>query len=205
MSSDQPLKRLERMAYLSYHQDGLIDLFLGSAAFGFALQVATDSVVWNMFTWLPVILYVPLKNRITVPRLGFVSFGTTPLGRNRRLTWFLLLGLVVLLVWLVFMFPIITHADLPWISWIRSNELLFFGMVGALGFGLAGAISGVGRLYAYGALCISLLSAGQFFGVGLHIPILLLSAATVAVGITLLVRFMRKYPLDEPERYDEIG
>jgi hypothetical protein len=205
MSLDRPLKRLERMAYMSYHQDGLIDLFLGSAAFGFGMDIATDSVLWNTFTWLPIIFYIPFKNRITVPRLGYVNFGTTPLGKNRRLIGFLLLGLLFLLVWLAFMLPVLTHADTSWVSWIRSNLPLSFGVIGALGFALAGVISGLGRLYAYALMSAAVLSVGQWIGVGLHIPILLMAAAFVAVGITLMVRFMRRYPIGGLEGSDDLG
>jgi hypothetical protein len=205
MSPDRSFKRLERMAYLSYHQDGLIDLFIGSAAFGFAMDLATESVLWNMFTWLPIIFYIPLKNRITVPRLGYVSFGSTPRGKNRRLMGLLLLGVLFFLVGLVFALPIFTRTDTPLLSWVRSNPLLLFGALGALGFGMAGAITGIGRLYAYGLLCAGLLGAGQLLGSALHIPILLLSAAAIAVGTTLMARFTRKYPLAETEGSDEIG
>jgi hypothetical protein len=205
MSPDRSFKRQERMACLSYHQDGLIDLLIGSAAFGFAMDVATESVLWNMFTWLPIIFYVPPKNRTTVPRLGYVTFGSTPRGKNRRLMGFLLLGLLFFLVGLVFVPPIVTRGDTPWLSWVRSNPLLLFGALGALGFGMAGAISGIGRVYAYGLLCAGLLGAGQLLGAALHIPILLLSVAAIAIGTTLMVRFMRKYPLGGLERSDEIG
>jgi hypothetical protein len=205
MSSDRSFKRLERMAYTSYHQDGLLDLFLGSAAFGFGMNVALDSSIWNMFAWLPIIFYVPIKNRITVPRLGYVSFGGTPSGRNRRLMGLLFLGVLVLMVFVIFSLLLVGLAGLPLANWIRSNPLLFFGLLGALGFGAAGAVSGIQRLFGYALLSAAFMIASHILGLSLHIPILLLATVCLTVGATLMVRFLRKYPLTEGEQADETG
>jgi len=72
MSQEKQFKDLGRKAYLSYHQDGLIDILIGLGILGFGLMMLTDSVVFNMLAWMPIIFYVPLKNRITVPRFGYV-------------------------------------------------------------------------------------------------------------------------------------
>lgn len=207
MSVDRPFKRLERKAYVSYHRDGLIDLVLGMAAVGFGMNLATDSVVWNMFAWLPIIFYVPLKNRITVPRLGYVSFGSTASGRNRRLVGFLSLGVLFLLLagLVIFLLPIFGRVDSPMVAWIRSSPLLFFGLAGAVGFGVGGAISGIRRLTTYAVLCSVLMIAGHVLGLAPYIPILLLAAALFTVGAILMIRFMRKYPLAGAETSDETG
>lgn len=203
MSSDHSFKRLERMAYTSYHQDGLLDLFLCWVAFGFGMNIALDSFVWNMFSWLPIIFYIPIKNRITVPRLGYVSFGGTPSGKNRRLMSLLFLGVLVLMVSVIFALPLAGLAGSATGEWIRSSPLLFFGLIGALGFVAAGAMTGIHRLFGYGLLCGALLAAGHILGLSLYVPILLFAAALLVVGMSLMVRFLRKYPLADVRQNDE--
>ncbi len=39
MSQDKQFKQLERMAYLSYQQDGIIDLLIGWATLAFGLNI----------------------------------------------------------------------------------------------------------------------------------------------------------------------
>ena len=48
MSQDKELKDLARKAYISYHQDGIIDILLGIGILGFGLMLLTGSVVFNM-------------------------------------------------------------------------------------------------------------------------------------------------------------
>ena len=42
MSDKINLKEIEKKVYLSYHQDGLLDLFLGMAIIFFGIGMATD-------------------------------------------------------------------------------------------------------------------------------------------------------------------
>ena len=37
------LKEIERKAYLSYHQDGLLDIFIGMFIFAFGLYILSES------------------------------------------------------------------------------------------------------------------------------------------------------------------
>jgi len=43
MSQDKQFKQLERKAYLSYQQDGIVDLLVGWATLAFGLNIALDS------------------------------------------------------------------------------------------------------------------------------------------------------------------
>ena len=96
MSQDKQFKELSRKAYLSYHQDGLIDILIGLGILGFGLMMLTDSIVFNLLAWMPIIFYVPLKNRITVPRFGYVQFSSERTKKLRSLLVFLV-GLLALI------------------------------------------------------------------------------------------------------------
>ena len=61
MSQDKQFKQLERMAYLSYQQDGIIDLLVGWATLSYGLNIAMDTSIWTYLGWLPIVFYIPLK------------------------------------------------------------------------------------------------------------------------------------------------
>jgi len=81
-------KEIERRAFLSYHKDGIIDIYLG-----FSVIILSILFVGNEFsTMLPSmggiivlfpILYRESKKRYTFPRLGYVKFSEKK-GRSRN-------------------------------------------------------------------------------------------------------------------------
>ena len=84
------LKEIEKNAYLSYHEDGVLDLTIGTVF----LLVCFTWVLFDMFnilTWLSVILmsifypvYILAKQKITVPRFGYFRLGVERKERNRN-------------------------------------------------------------------------------------------------------------------------
>ena len=77
ISQSDKYRKLERKTYLYYHQDGLLDLIIGAMILGFGLNELTDTAIWGFLAVLSIIAYVPLKNRITFTRLGYVKFNST--------------------------------------------------------------------------------------------------------------------------------
>ena len=78
------IKELERKVYTSQHQDGLIDIFASIYIIGFSIGILLD-YIWDfsfgvLLPGILVVLVVPLwitaKRRITMPRIGYVNFGT---------------------------------------------------------------------------------------------------------------------------------
>ena len=192
MSKDNQFKQLERMAYLSYQQDGIIDLLVGWATLSYGLNIAMDTSIWTYLGWLPIVFYIPLKNRITVPRLGYVKFDP---HRGRPSKWiisFLILGFLALLTLGVVVF--LLSAQSP-VEWIREYTLLFYGLLGVIGFGLAWLISGIRRFLLYALLSLLIMGGGQLIGVVDYIPFFLLGGSIFAIGAVLLTRFIRRYPL----------
>jgi hypothetical protein len=195
MSQDKQFKQLERKAYLSYQQDGIVDLLVGWATLAFGLNIAFDSSIWTFLGWMPIIFYVPLKNRFTVPRLGYVKFDP---HRGRPSKWtisFLIFGFLALSALGIVVFLLSNRPPSPVISWIREYTLLFYGLVGVIGFGLAGLISGIRRLYLYALLSLLLMGGGQIIGVEEYIPFFLLGGSILVIGAVLLTRFIRRYPI----------
>jgi hypothetical protein len=194
MSQEKQFKQLERRAYLSYQEDGIIDLLIGWAILAFGLNIAMDTSIWTFLGWMPILFYVPLKNRITVPRLGYVTFDPNR-GRTGRIIGFLILGFLMLLVVGIVAFLFINRPPSPVIAWIRAYSLLFYGLVGAIGFGLVGLISGIRRLFLYALLSLLFMGGGQLMGVAEYIPFFLLGGSILIIGAVLLTRFIRRYPI----------
>ena len=93
------LKEVEKKTYMSYHQDGVLDIFLGvyvlMFSLGILLMTLTDSGMWFLipaiFISIMVPVWIPAKKRITMPRIGYVKFGSR--GANKLMAIFL--GLMV--------------------------------------------------------------------------------------------------------------
>ena len=99
MTKQNTLREIEKKAYMSYHQDGLLDIFVGLYALAFGLGMIADKTLeFGFGTIMPAILiaivlpiWIEAKRKITMPRIGFVKFGTR--GSNKLFA--LLLGLAV--------------------------------------------------------------------------------------------------------------
>ena len=199
MSQEEQLKELSRRAYLSYHQDGLIDILIGLGILGFGLMLLTGSIVFNMLAWMPIIFYVPLKNRITVPRFGFVQFTSERVKKQR-----LLIAVMVGLLFFAFGLGLYVFAmwdEMPPLVEIlmAGDGMLLLGGLFAMMLLAAGLITGLDRLFIYAILTILILSGGGLLGIEPEIRVVFLGALILLIGIILLVRFLRVYPLPKDE------
>ena len=200
MSQEQDFKKLQQKTYQSYHQDGLIDIIIGLGFIGFGLNMALDNSVFLFMAWMPIIFYVPFKNRLTVPRIGYVKFTSS----NTKLA---IAVAVLLLVFLsgTLIFLLIGRDNVsPQLSaWISQYYLLTLAVIAGICFVGAALLTGITRLYAYAGLIIILFAGGIWLGV--QPPFFVLSTGLVieAIGIWMLVRFLRKYPIGSEEGLNE--
>jgi len=193
MSIDHNLKELElklkKKAYLSYHNDGLLDILMGWNLIGIGLFLYTHLMIFSFLGLMPLIFFSPLKTRITLPRLGHATF------RTRRTPSMWLIGVIggILILAAVI------------IAFFDNRSLGIVGPIALALFGIAFVmvlITGFNRILAY-ALLIPL-----FFVVGLGLRILsptmtiIVGAAVMLGGIWMLVNFIRTHPiLDTEEQY----
>jgi hypothetical protein len=197
MSQEQGFKKLQQRTYESYHQDGLIDMIIGLGMIGFGLNMALDNSVLLFLAWMPIILYVPFKNRITVPRIGYVKFSAS----NTKI--FIGVAVAVLLLvslLLTFVYLLAGSGNLPpqltdWLTWFRQYHMLVLGSIAALCCAGAASLTGIRRLYAYAALIITIFTTGIWLGVDPPIYVLITGSLIEVVGIWMLVRFLLEYPI----------
>jgi hypothetical protein len=200
MSQEQDFKRLKQKTYQSFHEDGLIDIVIGLAMIGFGLNMALDNSAFFFFSWMPIVFYVPFKNRITVPRIGYVKFPATS-----RIAIGAVLAVLLVLLLGVFIFflggPNLLPVEIS--SLLSENYMLFLGIVATLFFAGAGLLTGITRFYAYALLIVALFIGARWLGVSPPIYVLSTGLVIEAVGIGMLVRFLRKYPTASEGRAHE--
>ena len=204
VTKQNTLREIEKKAYMSYHQDGLLDIIIGLYALAFGLGVVADKVLdFSFGVIMPGILIVivlPIwlqaKRKITMPRIGYVNFGTR--GSNKLFA--LLLGLSVAGLGVFFLFTLTTFQNgrPEWIETILFQYgMIWIGLGAAVIGSLFAYTMGLKRLHGYGLLTLALFVSGHFLGVPFEYLLLVMGSVIIASGAVLLVQFIRRYPLQK--------
>lgn len=212
MSRDINLKELERKAWRSVFQDGLWDIYLGLLLMALAIYAllsktklpeAQQMVIYIGLMALSMLVLWAGKRFITLPRMGRVKFG--PRGKSRRRKAAVLLAISVLVGALVSIVTSLAlkgnlsdglplHLVVP-AAWALNMLVLF---------SLGAYFLDYDRLYLIGvlyALAVPLLIwLDEFAGIKLGFIALAVPAGIILiVGLVVLVRFLRDYPLPAEE------
>ena len=204
---ESSLKEIEKKTYMSYHQDGLIDIFVGVYILlfgsGILLKSVTDFTTWfvipAIFPAIMVPIWISVKKQITMPRIGYVKFRS---GGANKLT-VIFIGLLVsgLGVFMAFTFASTTQA---WASALRdlivSYSMIIIGIGAATISSLFAYTMGLKRLYAYGLLSLVLFFTGHFITIPFEYLLLTIGLAIIINGFVLLIQFIRKYPLSPGDK-----
>lgn len=184
-----------------YHSDGTLDIVTGTVLLNFALDVLNESESTSLFTWIPILLISSIKNRFFLPRVGYDLLGV---DEKRFRNWITqtAAGVAVAILILSMMilndpFDLQNKLSLPWEGDYRC---LVFGVLGGLMLSAAAWITSLRRFYLFAAatLLISLIS---YFFIRVYVPILILAAVMLFIGIRVMIKFMHQYP--EPEKEDK--
>ena len=199
--NDINLKDVEQRTYKSYHQDGLIDIFVGIYillfATGIILNTTLDFSTWfiipAIFPALMVPIWVSIKRRITTPRIGYVKFKTTSTNKITAI----FIGTLVTGIGAFFLFTFASTQS--WALELRNiiiqNGILFTGLGAFIISSLFAYTIGLKRLYAYGLLALALLSAIQFIAFPFEYILLAIGLIITICGVALLRKFVQKYPI----------
>jgi hypothetical protein len=188
---------------MSYHQDGLIDIFVGFYVLLFALGILlltmTDFSTWfvipAIFPAIMVPIWISAKKQLTMPRIGYVKFRSG--GSNKLMAVFLGLMVAGLGVFMVFGFG--AFMGQGWTVTLRNlifqNGMIVIGVGAAIISSIFAYTMGLNRLYIYGLLALVLFWTSHFMAIPFAYPILTSGLTIVVNGFTLLVQFIKKYPL----------
>jgi hypothetical protein len=202
--SQDSLKSIERRVYLSYHGDGLWDLFLGLFFLGMGLFMIFDQP-YLMGALAVVILPLAqsIKKAITRPRMGYVEFSSERQAKQKRgrtkmsflLTFTMILGVVVFMAY---------YVNTEWGDTIKSLGLIPFGFVLTLVIGAVGMLFDLRRFYLYAALVLAVFIAGHVLHTHPAFYLLLVGAVVTITGTIMLIRFLRKYPKAAEGAYERV-
>ena len=200
LTKQDTLRDVEKKAYMSYHQDGLIDIVIGFYALAFGLGIILDiEYDFGFAAIMPAILIaiiLPIwiqAKKNTMPRIGFVKFGTR--GTNKLFAIFV--GLMVAGLGVFFMFTVATtqNGTPLWLDILFQYGMIWIGLISAVIASLFAYSMGLKRLHGYGLLILALFTIGHFLSVPFQYLLLAIGSAIIASGAALLARFVRKYPL----------
>jgi hypothetical protein len=198
MSKSIDLKTIESRAFLSYHEDGLVDLFVGATMFLLALMIWCLPEFWIFLIGGFVALmssYAAAKKSITVPRMGYVEFSQT---RRRRIQYILLVFMVVLVFANILSIFAWIFPPLGILIFESGFTILLLGIVGAILLACVGYFSSIKRFIGYGGVLLVSTVITFFVPLLLVLPLLVLGLVMIAYGSFLLIRFTRSYPKNEP-------
>ena len=201
MNTKTSLREVEKRTYMAYHQDGLLDIFVGVYVLlfgsGISLMTVTEFSTWfvipAIFPALMVPIWVSAKKQITMPRIGYVKFGSR--GANKLMAVFIGLMVAGLGAFMVFSFSSSQAWALTLRNLIISNGMIIIGISAAAMSSLFGYTMGLNRLHAYGILTLVLFLAGHFIAIPFGYILLAVGLVIIINGFVLLTQFIRKYPL----------
>jgi hypothetical protein len=201
MTKQDTLREIEKKAYMSYHQDGLLDIVIGIYALSFGLGIVADRILdFSFAAIMPAILiaivlpiWIQAKRKITMPRIGFVKFGAR--GSNKLFALFLGLMVAGLGVFFAFTLATVQNGRPFWIDILFQYGMIWIGLGAAVIGSLFAYTIGLKRLYGYGLLTFALFASGHFLGVPFEYLLLAIGSIIIASGIALLAQFIRRYPL----------
>ena len=188
---------------MSYHQDGVLDIFVGVYVLlfglGISLMTVTEFSTWfvipAIFPAIMVPIWISAKKRITMPRIGYVKFGSR--GANKLMAVFLGLMVAGLGTFMAFSFSSSQAWALTLRNLIISNGMIVIGISATCISGLFAYTMGLNRLYVYGLLTLALFFAGHFITIPFGCFLLTIGLVIIINGFVLLMQFIRKYPLPQ--------
>jgi len=198
------LKELERRAYLSYHQDGILDMFIGFNILLFGMWMLADmAYLAGAFVAIFTPIYAQVKKQITVPRLGYIKFAPSRMAKSKRTVLLLVIAGALAFISGVLLFITTQRGILAPIQLLIEYGMIVIGVAGMVLLAAVAYVSEIRRLYAYSALFFAMFAGGYFLTIPFVYYIMTLGAVIMLAGLYLLIRFLRTYPLPTGEAPDD--
>ena len=210
MGENIDLKTVEKKIFKTSGEDGLLDiylaiLFIGMGFFGVFWEFFP--LPWNIIILYSIILGIAFpffyfaKKYITAPRTGIVKLSVKTSPTKKRLLLFLIINVII--TFIMFIFTLIKPFG------IQTDPIVTMLVIGLLFITLP--ISGLAyflktpRIYLTAIVMgLSLLVSEiihPFIGSPFHFAIAFSISGTIVLimGVVVLIRFLRKYPLPNEE------
>jgi hypothetical protein len=210
MTNTLDLKNIEKKAFRSVHQDGLLDIGIGGIVLCMSIwSFSTDSEEFPLFRFglflagmvVFQLIYWGGKRYYTVPRLGQVKFG--PRRQQRALTMAILLAGIILLQVLIVAGTILLWKNPGWAASLGfaqtgpDRERLLVAVIGAMFVGPSLALLAYFSEFMRGYYIALILSLAVFSMIWFGQPIYMTVSALLILipGVVLFICFLHNYPL----------
>lgn len=191
--------------YLHYHNDGLLDIFIGVGILVVGLGMLTD-IYYVFIAILPAIM-IPVwrdaKKKYTAPRMKTIRFTEaqrTAVRTKALLAGLLLAGMLVFLAGaLTAVFWSQSTGMLPlWLQiFIKEYFWLILGVFGAGVLSLIAWLYRLNRYIVYAALTLAIYASAHALSAPFWLTIVLTGATITIFGLGVLLRFMQDYPIEK--------
>ncbi len=207
MADQINLKNVERKAQRAYYQDGLMELLLGGYLMVLGSLLFASSSGWVPFVVVMLFVLKPawerLKEAVTYPRIGYVSFPVDPEAGKGILRGLLIFFVVagVLAVGMSLLFGSERGLDL----WLYRVIPALAGVLLACGPVYAAETFGLKRWYFVAAVFVlsgliaPMLGAGLAYNAIIGMQMGIVGVINLLIGLWLLVSFVRRHPVLESE------
>ena len=196
MNNKINLKEIERKAYTSHHQDGVIDITIAFVTLIFSViligNISLIGSLGGMSGFIALLLYAGLKKLVTVPRIGYVKF---PVQRTQRITALAVaLNTLSAVMGAVAFVQTMEQGTPDWLMFLIENYMLTLGIAVAFLFMLSGYAFKTKCIYAYALLTLVMFVAGHFVYFPVYYYVIALGSIILAYGLFMIIRFIGKYP-----------
>jgi len=177
-------KQLRKEYARTFHNDGLLDFFVGWALVSAGIYLLTGKMIFSFAGWMPILLITPIKKRFVIPRFGYAKFKKSAAIPRPILIG---AGAVILIGSLLVTFLGNLNSRVPIIVALLGLALIFT------------LDKGLNRVTVYAIFIPVFFIIG--FGLNVLTPalVILIGAVLMALGIYLFVKFLQKYPLESEE------
>jgi len=196
------LKELEKKAYKTTLQDGLIDVEIGILFVGMGINAFFSDFVPRIvnilgFIIVGIIAVMPVfigKKYIAQPRVGLIKFGPKRKAKKKKILIFSLINTIILVIVVILTLnSVLQQIPLRGVSLLLVLGLLF----ATLPLSIMAYFLQFPRLFVYAILIGFGLTLAELLE--LSLAVFLIGIIILIVGLTCLFKFIRKYPLPEGE------
>lgn len=189
------MKEIERKAYMTLSEDGIVDIAIGCVflGWGLLLAVGTSGLIGLLAPLALGVWYVG-KRTLTVPRVGLVIPSKKMASKLKNYT-------TLLLVFGLFLLTGVIIWQLSGGSSIQEHSLGLLGLVIGVGISIVGFLLQANRLYVYAALLFATFGIGEALNPSVPsmdtflISVIVTGGIIILSGLVVLIRFLRTYPL----------
>lgn len=207
MTQEMNLKEMERKAWTSYFDDGLLDITIGLFVIAFGIGMTTPYTYLTALSWMVIFFFAAAKKAITLPRVGLVKFHPEREERiKKEKAFFVVFFTITFIVGLGFFIALTTGIPQSVKTIIGELALVAYELIIVAGLCFVAFWKQITRFYAYAAFVLVVIVGSLLFA-DVHpffvTRAVMLTAGSVILcaGVIVLIRFLRKYPKPEGGEY----